>query len=95
MKVKPHWFAALAVMTLAMQGIGGWGKSNAGSGLGESTEKHSPIEAEAQKAALTAISGHWVKGPDGWTTPRTEGSPYEREHFLRQVHEIQVDEVVE
>jgi hypothetical protein len=95
MKKRLHGIVALAVMTLAMPGIGGCGKSNAGGGLGESTEKLSPIEAEAQKAALTAISRHWMKGPDGWTTARTEGSPYAPEHFLRQVHELQVDGVVE
>jgi hypothetical protein len=77
-------------------GISGCGKSKAGGGdSGESTEKLSPIEEEAQKAALTAISRHWVNGPDGWTTARMEGSPYAPEHFLRQVHEIQVDRVVE
>lgn len=95
MKKKLPWIVALAVMTLATPGIGGCEKSSAGGGLGESSEKPSPIEAEAQKAALTAISRHWVKGPDGWTTARTEASPYAPEHFLRQIHEIQVDGVVE
>jgi hypothetical protein len=95
MEKRLHGIVALAVITLAAPGIGGCGKSSAGGGLGESTEKLSPIEAEAEKAALTAISRHWVKGPDGWTTARTEGSPYAPEHFLRQVHELQVDGVVE
>ena len=63
--------------------------------LGRVHRKAFPIEAEAQKAALTAISRHWVEGPDGWTTARTEGSPYAPEHFLRQAHEFHVDGMVE
>jgi hypothetical protein len=79
----------------AALGINGCSRSSAGGDLGESSEKLSPIEAEAQKAALTAITRHWVKGPDGWTTARVEGTGYAPVHFLRQVHDFQVDEVVE
>lgn len=96
MKIWRNSLVAVAAMALTIVlGIGGCGKSSAGGGLGESTEKLSPIEDEAQKAALTAISRHWVKGPDGWTTARVESTGYASERFLRQVHEIQVDEVVE
>jgi hypothetical protein len=94
MKFQRHLVAAAMALMVGL-GVSGCGKSSAGGGLGESTEKLSPIEDEAQKAALTAISRHWVKGPDGWTTARTEGSPYAPEHFLRQINEIQVDGVVE
>ena len=44
----------------------------------------SPIEKEAQSAAMAELQKHWVKGADGWTTARVSGSAYAPDHFLRQ-----------
>jgi hypothetical protein len=96
MRIRMHWFTALVLCMAVMLGVrlGGCSKSS-GSSDAASDEKLSPIEQEAQNAALTAISRHWVKGPDGLTTARVEGSPYAPEHFLRQIHDLKVDQVVE
>lgn len=50
-------------------------------------------EREAQDAALAEIGRHWSKGPDGWTTAITSGSPYAPDHYLRQFRDLTVHSV--
>ena len=65
------------------------GSAEAGNGAGQFTG----VEGEARDAAFAEIARHCVKGTDGWTTARTEGSPYAPEHYLRQFREIPVDTI--
>jgi hypothetical protein len=92
-------FAALALaVVLGPIGCGSRGGSSEMS-AGSSTSLPS-ADREAQNAALGELQRHWQKGPDGWTTAVTSGSPYAPEHFLRQyraltVAELQVEDLSE
>lgn len=48
------------------------------------------IEQQASDAAMAELSRHYAKGPDGWTTAITSGSPYAPDHFLRQFRDLRV-----
>jgi hypothetical protein len=91
-------FAALALAVVFVPiGCGSSGSSEMSGG---SSTSLSSADKEAQNAALAELQRHWQKGPDGWTTAITSGSPYAPEHFLRQyrtltVAELQVEDLSE
>jgi hypothetical protein len=53
----------------------------------------SGLQGEAKAAALAEIGRHWVKGADGWTTARSNGTSFAPENLLRQYRELTVDGV--
>jgi hypothetical protein len=53
----------------------------------------SAVDREAQDAALAEVGKHWAKGPDGWTTAITAGTPYAPDHYLRQFRDLTVHSV--
>lgn len=78
--------------------VSGCGKSDSSTstssnGSSQNSSTLSPIEQEAQNAALGEIQKHFAKNADGWITARTSGSPYAPEHFLRQIRDILIDQV--
>jgi hypothetical protein len=53
----------------------------------------STIERDAREAAIGELGKHWAKGPDGWTTAITSGSPYAPDHYLREFRDLTVHSV--
>lgn len=51
------------------------------------------VEREASDAAFAEIAKHSTKGPDGWTTALTQGSPYSPDHFVRQYKQIEIGSI--
>jgi hypothetical protein len=92
---KRLFFGILSSVALTLAVIG-CGKSDSstssGSGAGASAQP-TGLDADAQGAALAELAKHFVKTADGWTTARVSGSAYAPEKFLRQLHDIVVDEV--
>ena len=91
----------LIALTIALGG-GGCDKSSSsqsakpsdGSGGAPGTSgTASAVETEAREAALAEIGKRWSKGPDGWTTAITSGSPYAPDHYLRQFRDLTVHSV--
>jgi hypothetical protein len=90
-------FAALVLaVVLGPMGCGGSGSSE----MSGSSTSLSSADREAQNAALAELQRHWLKGPDGWTTAITSGSPYSPDHYLRQYRaltaaDLQVEDLSE
>jgi hypothetical protein len=89
---------ALLVMGLGtLLGVAGCGKSDSSStadaGGNGAANSGSPLEKEARNAAMAEVQKHWVKNGEGWVTARISGSAYAPDHFLRQVKQIETDEV--
>jgi hypothetical protein len=67
--------------------------NTASGGGGGSGAKVSDFAGEAKAAALAEIGRHWAKGPDGWTTARSNGTSFAPDNLLRQYRDLAVDGV--
>ena len=65
-------------------------KSEGGGAANAASASVPAIEQEARAAASAEIGRHWSKGPDGWTTAVTSGTPYAPDHYLRQFRDITI-----
>src|ERR1700678_2533471 len=89
-------FACVLAISIGMAGCKKSDSSNGNSSTSDASAAappSSPLEKEAQAAAMAEFQRHWVKGADGWITARVSGSPSSPDHFLRQVREITVDTI--
>lgn len=90
--------AALCVMFLTIGCHKSSSTDNTGgaaqaAGTGTGAGQFTGVQHEAYDAAFAEIARHCVKGPDGWTTALTQGSPYAPDHFVRQYKDIVVDTI--
>lgn len=81
---------AAAALVLACS-LAGCGNSSADSSGDSPSKSLSKADREARDAAMAELQRHFAKGPDGWTTAVTGGTPYAPDRFLRQYKEIAIE----